>query len=118
MLDIPTDCKFRVDADNIKRALDILRRNGYRWISGRKLELRGDFQYTTIGLYLTHYGRVMRCIDEEGYQSVRARNEMSISQLFASEKPADISEYILSLFSEVVWRIIFLRLFAQNLLIS
>ena len=97
MLDIPTDCKFRVDADNIKRALDILRCNGYRWISGRKLELRGDFQYTTIGLYLTH-GRIMRCTDEEGYQSVRARNEMSISQLFASVKTADVSEDVLSLF--------------------
>lgn len=97
MLDIPTDCKFRVNADNIKRALDILRWNGYRWISGRKLELRGDFQYTTIGLYLTR-GRVMRCIDAESYQSVRTHNEIDISQLFASVKTADVSEDILSLF--------------------
>lgn len=96
MLKIPTRFKIRVNADNIARVLDILKRNGCEWLSGDKLELRGDFQYTTVGLSIDHH-TVGRYISDLGYRA-SSLNEMSISQLFASDKPANISEDILSLF--------------------
>ena len=96
MLNLPSRFKIRVNADNIKRILDVLRRCGYEWVSGRKLELRRDFQYTTVGLIIDHHkvGRFTRNVD---YLAC-SFNEMSISQLFASVKTADVSEDILSLF--------------------
>lgn len=96
MLKIPTRFKIRVNADNIERVLDTLRCYGYEWISGRKLELRGDFQYTTVGLLIDHHN-VARYSSDADYQAC-SFNEMPISQLLASDKPADISEDILSLF--------------------
>ena len=96
MLNLPTHFKIRVDADNIKRVLAILRYHGYEWISGRKLELRSDFQYTTVGLIIDHHkvGRYDRILD---YLAC-SFNEMPISQLLSSDKPADVSGDILSLF--------------------
>lgn len=96
MLKIPTRFKIRVNADNIERVLDILRCYGYEWISGRKLELRGDFKYTTVGLLIDHH-KVARYSSDADYLAC-SFNEMPISQLLASDKPADISEDILSLF--------------------
>ena len=96
MLKIPTRFKIRVNADNIERVLDTLKWNGYTWISGRKLELRGDFQYTTVGLCIDHH-RVARYSSDVDYLAC-SFNEMPISQLFASAKTADVSEDILSLF--------------------
>lgn len=96
MLKTPTRFKIRVNADNIERVLDILRWNGYKWISGRRLELRGDYQYTTIGLLIDHH-TVARFADTGNYLA-SSLNEMPISQLLASDKPADVSGNILSLF--------------------
>lgn len=96
MLNLPSRFKIRVNTDNIKRVLDILRWHGYVWLSGRKLELRGDFQYTTVGLFIDHH-RVGRYDTDGGYRA-SSLNEIDILQLFASVKTADVSEDILSLF--------------------
>ena len=96
MLNLPSRFKIRVDADNITRVLDILRSYGCEWLSGSKLELRSNFQCTTVGLRIDHH-KVGRFVSDLGYRA-SSFNEMSISQLFASVKTADVSEDILSLF--------------------